>query len=192
MEAAIDEPLGDVVDRYSGAFVQRPRIDDAFVRDAPLPACVDHGVGAREALRDVIGAEDCDTRRLGESSPTHHETIAPRDRQDRCRAIRCRRYRQRTAARLGMSWKERREMRLYADWPHAGAATPMGDAERLMQIEVAYVCANVAWPCQSHERIHVGAVEIHLATVCVRDRADLVHRLLEYAVGRWVRNHACR
>src|SRR6476646_4361029 len=91
-----------------------------------------------------------------------------------------------------MSWKEGREMRLDADWPHAGAATPMGDAERLMQIEVAYVCANVAWPGQSHERVHVGAVEIHLATVCVRDRADLAHRLLESAVGRWVRDHARR
>ena len=66
MEAAIDEPLGDVVDRHSGAFVERPRIDDALVRDAPMPACVEHVVGAGEALRDVIGAEDRDARRLGE------------------------------------------------------------------------------------------------------------------------------
>src|SRR6476646_10950626 len=129
MEAAIDEPLSDVVDRYSGAFVQRPRIDDAFMRDAHMPACVDHGVGAREALRDVIGAEDRDARRLGESSATHHETIAPRDWQDRCRAKRCGRYRQRTAARFRMSGKEGGEMLLDADGPHARATAPMGDAE---------------------------------------------------------------
>src|SRR4029077_14640249 len=102
------------------------------------------------------------------------------------------RYRQRTAARLGMAWKEGREMRLDADWPHARAAAPMGDAERLMQIEVAYVGANVARPCQSNERVHVGAVEIHLAAVRMGDLANLAHSLLEHAVSRRVGDHARR
>src|SRR5262249_56163195 len=96
MEAAIDEPLGDVVDGHSGALVERPSIDDAFVSDAPVPPCVEHAIGTGEPLGDVIGAEDCDARRLGESSPTHHETIAPRHRQDPYRAIICPHYPQPT------------------------------------------------------------------------------------------------
>ena len=132
-----------------------------FMRDTPVPAAVEHGIGAGEPLRDVVGAEDRDARRLGEPSPSHHETIAPRDRQDRCRAKGCGRDGQRAVTRLGLSGKERGEMRLDADRPDAWATAPMGDAESLMQIEVAHVGANVTRPCQSNERVHIGAVEIN-------------------------------
>ena len=54
-----------VVDGHSGALVERPSIDDAFVSDAPLPPCVEHVIGTGEPLGDVIGAEDCDARRPG-------------------------------------------------------------------------------------------------------------------------------
>src|SRR6516164_10797431 len=117
MEAAIDEALGDVVDGHSSALVERARIDNALMRDTPMSSCVEHMVGTREPLGDVVGAKNCDPRRLGEPSPAHHETIAPRDRQNRCRAIRRGRYRQRAAVRLGMTWKEGREVPLDADWP---------------------------------------------------------------------------
>lgn len=60
MEAAVDEPLGDVVDRNAGALIQRPCIDDAFMCHAPLLACVEHVVGALESLRYVVGVEDRD------------------------------------------------------------------------------------------------------------------------------------
>jgi hypothetical protein len=40
----------------------------------------------------------------------------------------------------------------------------MRDAESLVQIEVAHIGANVTWPCQSNERVHVRAVETILRT----------------------------
>ena len=46
MKAAIDEPLGNVVDGQSRALVERARIDDALVRDAPVLPCVEYVIGS--------------------------------------------------------------------------------------------------------------------------------------------------
>ena len=65
----------------------------------------------------------------------------------------------------------------------------MGDAERLVQVEVADIGAKLAGPGQADEGIEVGAVEVHLTARVVHSGADLADRLLEHAVGRGVGDH---
>ena len=71
-------------------------------------------------------------------------------------------------------------------------AAAVGDAERLVQVQVADVGAEVAGAAQPDLRVHVGAVHVHLAAVLVDDVAHLGDRLLEDAVRRRVRDHQRR
>ena len=71
----------------------------------------------------------------------------------------------------------------HADRPHARAAAAVGDAEGLVQVEVADVGADVARAAEPDLRVHVGAVHVDLPAVLVHDRADLPDRPLEHAVG---------
>ena len=63
-------------------------------------------------------------------------------------------------------------MRLNSDRAHSRTASAMGDAERLVQVQVADVRAVVAWPREPHLRIEIGAVEINLPAAGVHDIAD--------------------
>ena len=80
-------------------------------------------------------------------------------------------------------------MRAHADRTDARAATAVRDAERLVQVQVRHVGAELAGPRDADERVEVRAVEVHLAAVLVHDRADLADLLLEHAVRRRVRHH---
>ena len=104
------------------------------MRDAPIDARVEHLVTAREAFGDIIGVQNRDAGRLRQSFAAHHQTVAPRDREDRGRAIGGRRDRRGVSASLGMAGQERREMRLDADRSHARPAAAMRNTEGLMQI----------------------------------------------------------
>ena len=68
--------------------------------------------------------------------------------------------------------QERREMLRDADRPHPRSAAAVRDAERLVQVQVAHVGADVAGPAEADHCVHVGAVQIDLAAVRVHDRAD--------------------
>jgi hypothetical protein len=88
-----------------------------------------------------------------------------------------------------MAGQEGCEVRRDADGSHAGAAAAVRDAERLVQVEVADVGADVAGRGEADLGVHVGAVHVHLAAVLVDDRADVLDRRLEHAVGRRIRDH---
>ena len=62
----------------------------------------------------------------------------------------------------GVAGQERREVRAHPDGPDAGPAAAVGDAERLVEVEVADVGAELARPGVADERIEVGAVDVHL------------------------------
>ena len=72
----------------------------------------------------------------------------------------------------------------HADRAHARTAAAVRDAERLVQVEMADVGADVARPAEADHRVHVRAVHVDLAAVLVHDLADLADRLLEHAVRR--------
>ena len=83
-------------------------------------------------------------------------------------------------------------MRLHADRTDTRAAAAVRDAERLVQVEVRHVGAELARLGDADERVEVRAVEVHLAAVLVHDRADLADLLLVHAVRRRVRDHQAR
>ena len=89
----------------------------------------------------------------------------------------------------GMAGQERGQMRRHPDRPHARTAAAVGDAEGLVQVQVAHVGADGAGAREAHLRVHVRPVHVDLAAVGVHDRADLPHVLLEHAVGRGIRDH---
>ena len=72
-----------------------------------------------------------------------------------------------------MTGQERREVLRHADRPHARAAAAVRDAERLVQVQVADVGADVARAAEADLRVHVRAVHVDLAAVLVDDPADL-------------------
>ena len=80
----------------------------------------------------------------------------------------------------------------HRDRTHAGAAAPVRDAERLVQIEVADVAAEPAGPGQPDQGVEVGAVDVHLAADVVHRRADLGDVVLVDAVRRRVGDHQRR
>ena len=80
-------------------------------------------------------------------------------------------------------------MRLHADRAHAGAAAAVGNAEGLVQIEMADIGAVIAGARQADLRVEIGAVEIDLAAMAMHDVADLADLLLEHAMGRGIGDH---
>ena len=133
-------------------------------------------------------------RRLGQPVVAHQRDVRPRDRQNARRCPTARRTRCRTPAAWPrshhrMAGQERREVLRHADRSHARAAAAVRDAERLVQVQVADVGADVARPAEPDLRVHVGAVHVHLPAVLVNDLADLPDRLLEHAVRRRVGHH---
>ena len=160
------------------------------------PARIQHRVVRREALRDVVRVEDRGFRRGGQVLRTHHRDVHPRDRQDRRRAVRRGRYRAdaifltRVAGRT-LVRQELREVRADRDRTDARAATAVRDAEGLVQVQVRHVAAELARRGQADHRVHVRAVDVHLAAVRMDDLADLADVLLEHAVRRRVRDHDC-
>ena len=80
-------------------------------------------------------------------------------------------------------------MRAHRDRADARAAAPVRDAERLVQVEVADVRAEVAGPGEPDQRVQVRAVDVDLAATGVHDLAQLADPRLEHAVRGGVRDH---
>ncbi len=79
--------------------------------------------------------------------------------------------------------------RFHADRPHARAATTVGDAEGLVQVQVRDVRADVRRSRQADLGVEVGAVHVDLAAVAVDHFADLAYPLFVHAVGRRIGDH---
>ena len=88
-----------------------------------------------------------------------------------------------------MPRQEWRQMRLHADRPDTWSAAAVRNTKSLVQIQVRDVAAEFTRRAQADHRIHVGAVDIHLATVGMHDVADFAHRNLKNPVGRRIGNH---
>ena len=75
------------------------------------------------------------------------------------------------------------------DRADARAAATVGDAERLVQVQVADVAAEPTRSRHADQRVEVRAVDVHLPAVLVHEVADVGDAALEDAVGRWVGDH---
>src|SRR5205807_7091374 len=83
----------------------------------------------------------------------------------------------------GVIGQERPEVGGDADRPHSGPAAAVRDAERLVEVQVAHVGADVGRAAEADLGVHIGAVHVHLTAVRVHDLADLPDRLFENAGG---------
>ena len=75
-----------------------------------------------------------------------------------------------------MARQEGHEMFRHANGPHAWATAPVGNGEGFVEVQVTHVRANHARAGESHLRIHVGAIHVHLPTVGVDHGRHVEHR----------------
>ena len=85
--------------------------------------------------------------------------------------------------------QERREVRPHGDGSDARPTATVGDAERLVQVEVADVGTEPPRLGDADQRVEVGAVDVDLAAGGVHEVAQLGDRRLEHTVGGRVRHH---
>ena len=74
-------------------------------------------------------------------------------------------------------------MRPCNHWTYTWPTTTVGDAEGLVEVEVAYISTELAKLCIADNGIGVSAVDVDLTTCCVNQIADLNNRLFVDAVG---------
>ena len=72
---------------------------------------------------------------------------------------------------------------------HAGSAAAVGDSEGLVQVDMHDVGAEVGRVRETHQGIHIGAVQVHLSAAIVHDAANLAYARLEHAVGGGISYH---
>ena len=195
VEAVVHESLGHVVDLDSRGLVEGAAVDDELVGAATVLVGVEDVEVAGEPGGHVVGVEDRDLGRSGQSLAAHHRDVHPGDREDARRSVRRRRdrsHRELTGVD-GSNHRVAREERLqfirHADRSHAGATTAVRDAERLVQVEVADVGTDVGGPDQSDHGVHVRAVHVHQAARFVDEIAHRPDLGFEDAVGGWVGDH---
>ncbi|KZX20287.1 hypothetical protein ACH61_02610 [Rathayibacter tanaceti] len=80
-------------------------------------------------------------------------------------------------------------MRLRGDRADAGAASAVGDAERLVQVEVRDVATEVAEAGEAEQGVEVRAVDVNLAAGLVDEAADLGDLVFVDAVRGRVGDH---
>ena len=93
------------------------------------------------------------------------------------------------ALRERMPRQVRREVRLRRDRPDARSAAAVRDRERLVEVQVRDVAAEVAEAGVAEQRVEVRAVDVHLAARIVHGLRDLEHVVLVHPVRRRVRDH---
>ncbi len=79
-----------------------------------------------------------------------------------------------------------------ADRAHSRSAPTVRDTERLVQIEVADVRAEISRAGEPHHGVHVGAVHVHLAAVLMHQVTDFANSLLEDSVSGGIGDHQRR
>ena len=168
------------------------------MRASTVVVGVNHFVVILQALCHVIGVENGYFRCATQAFRAHHGDVHPTDRENAGAAIRGRTdWADRMLARgewaqNRMTWQEVREPCNDADRTHARTAAAVRNAERLVQIQVANIRADIAWARNANLRIHVGAVHIDEPAVGVNDVTQFANAIFEHAVRTWVRHHAGR
>mmetsp|Transcript_22702 Transcript_22702/g.32923 ORF Transcript_22702/g.32923 Transcript_22702/m.32923 type:complete len:478 (-) Transcript_22702:1289-2722(-) len=164
-----------------------------------LAAAEEHRESVLHALGHVVGVEDGNGGGLLQPLPAQHLDVHPRDGQDGGGpkgggghgSVHLGRHVVSLPARLHhiVPGQVGGQVLGHADGSNAGPAPAVGDAEGLVQVEMADVGPNGAGGGQAHLGIHVGAVHVHLSSLAVHVVNDLLHALLKHPVGGGVRDH---
>ncbi len=176
------------------------------MRDQAVVARVEHREVLAQPRRDVVGREHRSAGGVGETLGAHHPHVGPADREDARAAVGRRRdgaaavldalhftgEHMRRVLRERVPGQERREVRLRGHRADARPAAAVRNAERLVQVEMADVAAEVAEAGVAEQRVEVRAVDVDLATRVVHRGGDGDDLVLVDAVGRRVRDHQGR
>ena len=85
--------------------------------------------------------------------------------------------------------EEGREVGAHPDGPHSRPASAVGDAERLVQVDVRNVGPEIGRPHDAEERVQVRSVHVDLPALLVDDVADLADGCLENSVRGGIGHH---
>ncbi len=194
VKTVVHQALGDIFVADARGILQRTQVENAFVRHAAVVAGVEHRIVVLELFGDVVGRQNGHAAGLRQAVRAHHAHIHPRNRQHAGIAQGGGADRTDRAFTLQtggtMHWQERGEVGAHADRPHAGAAAAVRNAESLMQIQVRHIRTELGRTGQADQRVHIGAVHIHLPAILVDDVANGAHFGLEHAVRTRVGDHA--
>ena len=149
-------------------YLEVPEVDDELVRTRAIFAAEEHGEVVLQPFRHVVGIKNSQLGRVSQALAAHHGNIHEADGQNEggppgggrngaewdggllgSGKSPCRHY--------GVSGEEGGEMCLYTDRTHPRASPPVGDAEGLVEVEVAHVGADVARTRQTHLATREGA-----------------------------------
>ena len=207
MEAVVHQALGDVVIGDPGLRGNRANVNDGLVSDEPIVAGVEHGIVLAQACCDVVGGEHCRGSGAGQAIGAHHAHIGPRDRQNAgasigssrdgrarvCHGSRglCDLVKGRVNIHLSkrVTGQEGSQVCFSAHGANTWAATTVGDAEGLVQIQVRHVATDVAIAGVTHESVQVGTIDVDLAASLVNSVGDFTDTRLIHTVRRGVSHH---
>ena len=163
------------------------------MRATTILAAIQGGVVILQRFLDVVCIQNRDARGFGHALPPQHHDIAVGDWQDQCAAVGGSGYRMYSLLASGFDQRvarqKRHQMFCDTDWSHAGAASAVRDRKGLVQIQMTYICANVARTGESDLCVHVCAVHIDLSAIGVDDAGDLGDALLVDAMCARVCDH---
>ncbi|VUC29849.1 unnamed protein product [Clonostachys rosea] len=199
VEAVVLEALGHVGGLDAGGLLEGADVEDELVGAAAVLVGVDDAVVGEEAGHDVVCVEEGDARLAREPFAAHHEDVGVADGQDgraapwggtnRSNSGRLARLAAVLGVGLRMTREEGGEVAADADGTDSRAAAAVGDAEGLVEVEVADVGADVTGAAEADLGVHVGAIHVDLAAVLVDDAADLLDLWLEDAKRAGVGDH---
>ncbi len=157
-------------------------------------AAVEHRVVVAQPVGDVVRRQHGDGGGPSHPLGAHHAHVGPRDRQDPGGPVRrgADRADALTPLRVrvhGVAGEVRREMLAHRDRAHPRAPAAVRDAERLVQVQVRHVAAELPRLGVAEQRVEVRPVDVDLPTVLVDDPAQLGDPVLVRAVGRGVGDH---
>ncbi len=193
VEAIIDQPFRHILHLHSAGPFQWTQVEYALVGDGPVLSLIEDWVMRLQPTGDVVGIEDCHFRGTCQTGAAQKEDVDPGYRKNARRSVRRRRDGPypliATHDNQRMGRKKRNEVLSNSDRSHAGSAPAMGNAECLVEVQVADIGADLAWTRQPDLGIHVRTVHIDLSAMLVNRTTDIPNRLFEYTVRAWVRHH---
>mmetsp|Transcript_12259 Transcript_12259/g.23176 ORF Transcript_12259/g.23176 Transcript_12259/m.23176 type:complete len:262 (-) Transcript_12259:1870-2655(-) len=185
METVVLQPLGNVLLHDAGLLPDVGEIHNELVRTSVV------FVGGRDVeVRlqpglHVVRVQDGVTATVQDALLAEHGAVHPRNAGDAGLAPRRRRD---GTGRVGagggrvddaVTGEVRCQVRFCADRSQTGAAAAVGDAEGLVQVQVAHVRTDHAGGGQAQLGIHVSTIHVHLAAMFVDGGANLLNVVFE-------------
>ena len=192
MEAVVHQPFGQVINLQADAALEGAQIENAFVGHPTIGAPKQHRKVGIQALGNHIGRQQGHLTGSAQAASSHHADVHPADRQDAGAAQGCCGHLVWSIPIPIRAWQEGHQVACHRDRTHPRTTAAMGDAEGLVQVEMADISPIEAGLTEPHLGVEVGAVEIHLASVVVDQIADLAQIGLKHPMGGWVGDHQGR